>query len=190
MKRFAHQHEDHGTMPQANTGHMNAVAHKPMNMDHGHIGNGHAAMVADFRNRFWISIILTVPVLALSPLVQDLLGLRERLAFRGESYVLFGFSAVIYLYCGRPFLKGIHDELRARQPGMMTLIAVAISTAFFYSTAVVFGLPGTVFFWELATLVDVMLLGRTRPQSGCCAVRQDWNLDRRSVWLGRSHRPV
>jgi Cu2+-exporting ATPase len=159
MKRFAHRHEDHGAMPHANTGHMNPVAHKPINMDHGHAGNGHAAMVADFRNRFWISMILTVPVLALSPLVQDLLGLRERLAFRGESYVLFGFSAVIYLYCGRPFLKGIHDELRARQPGMMTLIAVAISTAFFYSTAVVFGLPGTVFFWELATLVDVMLLG-------------------------------
>jgi P-type Cu2+ transporter len=97
MKRFAHRHEDHGAMPHANTGHMNPVAHKPINMDHGHAGNGHAAMVADFRNRFWISMILTVPVLALSPLVQDLLGLRERLAFRGESYVLFGFSAVIYL---------------------------------------------------------------------------------------------
>ena len=159
MKRFAHQHDDHGAMFHANTGHMSPVPHQHMNADHGHAGNGHAAMVTDFRNRFWISMILTVPILALSPLVQDLLGLRERLAFRGESYVLFGLSAVVYLYCGRPFLKGIHGELRARQPGMMTLIAVAISTAFFYSSAVVFGLPGTVFFWELATLVDVMLLG-------------------------------
>src|SRR5215469_15504326 len=140
-------------------GHMNSTAHHHMDMGHGHVGNGHAAMVADFRNRFWISMILTVPILALSPLVQDLLGLRERLAFRGESYVLFGLSAVVYFYCGWPFLKGIHDELAARRPGMMTLIAVAISTAFFYSSAVVFGLPGTVFFWELATLVDVMLLG-------------------------------
>jgi len=136
MKRFAHQHDDHGAMFHANTGHMSPAAHQHMNMDHGHAGNGHAAMVTDFRNRFWISMILTVPILALSPLVQDLFGLRERLAFRGESYVLFGLSAVVYLYCGRPFLKGIHDELRARQPGMMTLIAVAISTAFFYSSAV------------------------------------------------------
>src|SRR6516165_5233819 len=140
-------------------GHMNSTAHHHMDMGHGHVGNGHAAMVADFRNRFWISMILTVPILALSPLVQDLLGLRERLAFRGESYVLFGLSAVVYFYCGWPFLKGIYYELTARRPGMMTLIAVAISTAFFYSSAVVFGLPGTLFLWELATLIDVMLLG-------------------------------
>src|ERR1700756_3786781 len=138
---------------------MSPAMHHHMDMGHRHVGNGHAAMVTDFRNRFWISMILTVPILAFSPLAQDLLGLRERLAFRGESYLLFCLSAVVYLYCGRPFLKGIHDELRAGQPGMMTLIAVAISTAFFYSSAVVFGLPGTVFFWELATLVDVMLLG-------------------------------
>jgi len=157
--RPAHQQRDHGPMRHANMGHMSPVAHRHMDMGHGHVGNGHAAMVTDFRNRFWFSMILTVPILALSPLVQDLLGLRERLSFRGESYVLFGLSAVVYLYCGWPFLKGIRDELTARQPGMMTLIAVAISTAFFYSSAVVFGLPGTVFFWELTTLVDVMLLG-------------------------------
>jgi P-type Cu2+ transporter len=115
--KSAHQHADHDPM----------VHH--MDMGHGHVGNGHAAIVADFRNRFWVSMILTVPILALSPLVQDLLGLREHLAFRAESYVLFGLSAVVYLYCG------IYHELTARQPGMMTLIAVAISTAFFYSSA-------------------------------------------------------
>jgi len=128
-------------------------------MGHGHAGHDHAAMVADFRRRFWISLVLTIPVLLLSPLIQDLLSLRATLAFRGDSYILFCFSALIYFYCGWPFLKGIYDELSARQPGMMTLIAVAISTAFFYSSAVVFGLPGTLFFWELATLIDVMLLG-------------------------------
>jgi Cu2+-exporting ATPase len=128
-------------------------------MAHGQAGHDHAAMVADFRHRFWVSMIITIPVLALSPLVQNLLGLRETLAFSGDSYVLFGFSAVVYFYCGWPFLKGIYDEVSKRRPGMMTLIAVAISTAFFYSSAVVFGLPGTVFFWELATLIDVMLLG-------------------------------
>jgi P-type Cu2+ transporter len=141
---------------------MSHIAHSHMGHDyvvHGHVGHDHTAMAADFRRRFWISMILTVPVLALSPLVQDLLGLRATLAFPGESYVLFGFSALIYFYCGWPFLRGIHDELSARRPGMMTLIAVAISTAFIYSSAVVFGLRGTLFFWELATLIDVMLLG-------------------------------
>jgi Cu2+-exporting ATPase len=128
-------------------------------MAHGQAGHDHAAMVADFRHRFWVSMIITIPVLALSPLVQNLLGLRETLAFSGDSYVLFGLSAVVYFYCGWPFLKGIYDEVSERRPGMMTLIAVAISTAFFYSSGVVFGLPGTVFFWELATLIDVMLLG-------------------------------
>jgi Cu2+-exporting ATPase len=130
-----------------------------MHLEHRHAGHDHTAMVADFRHRFWVSMLLTIPVLALSPLVQNLLDLRDRLAFSGDSYVLFGLSAVVYFYCGWPFLKGIYNELAERRPGMMTLIAVAISTAFIYSSAVVFGLPGTVFFWELATLVDVMLLG-------------------------------
>jgi len=117
-------------------------------MGHGHAGQDHSAMVADFRRRFWISMVLTIPVLLLSPLIQDLLGLRATLAFRGDSYVLFGFSALIYFYCGWPFLKGIYDEILARQPGMMTLIAVAISTAFFYSSAVVFGLPVEPAIWS------------------------------------------
>jgi Cu2+-exporting ATPase len=131
----------------------------PTHLKHRHAGHDHTAMVGDFRHRFWVSLLLTIPVLALSPLVQNLLGLRDRLAFSGDSYVLFGLSAVVYFYCGWPFLKGIRNELAERRPGMMTLIAVAISTAFIYSSAVVFGLPGTVFFWELTTLVDVMLLG-------------------------------
>src|SRR5262249_12794084 len=103
--------EDRGLMHHANKGQMSPVAHHHMHMDHGHAGNGHAAMVTDFRNRFWISMILTVPILALSPLVQDLLGLRERLASRGESYVLFWSFCVVYLYSSWPFIKGMHDVL-------------------------------------------------------------------------------
>lgn len=128
-------------------------------MNHGHHDHDHMHMIADFRRRFWISLALTAPVLALSPMIRSFLGLQNVLAFPGDSYVLFGLSAVIYFYCGWPFLKGIHDEISVRRPGMMTLIAVAISAAFFYSSAVVFGLKGTIFFWELATLVNVMLLG-------------------------------
>ncbi len=126
---------------------------------HAHAGHDHAAMVAEFRRRFWISAILSVPVLALSPLIQKFLSLEQALVFPGDSYVLFVLSAVVFFYGGWPFLKGLSSELGKRRPGMMTLIAIAISVAFFYSSAVVFGLTGKVFFWELVTLIDIMLLG-------------------------------
>ncbi len=121
--------------------------------------NHHAHMAADFQKRFWISLALTLPILLLSPLLQKLVGLREAIRFSGDLYVLFGFSSAVFWYGGWPFLKGLGDELKSRQPGMMTLVAVAITTAYVYSSAVVFGLTGKTFFWELATLVDIMLLG-------------------------------
>ena len=121
--------------------------------------NHHAHMAADFRRRFWISLALTLPILALSPLLQSLVGLRDAIRFSGDAYVLFGLSSAVFWYGGWPFFKGMFDELKALAPGMMTLVAVAIGTAYLYSSAVVFGLTGKVFFWELATLVDIMLLG-------------------------------
>ena len=119
----------------------------------------HAMMVADYRKRFWISLGLTIPVLALSPMIQTLLKLREKMAFPGDLYVLFGLSTLIYFYGGYPFLRGIYREVKTKKPGMMTLIAIAITTAYVYSSVVVFGMEGKVFFWELATLIDIMLLG-------------------------------
>jgi len=119
----------------------------------------HAMMIADFRRRFWVSLILTVPILALSPLVQRFLGLGDLISFPGDSYVLFALSSAVYFYGGWPFLKGFSSEIRSKSPAMMTLIALATTTAYVYSSAVVFGLPGSFFFWELATLIDVMLLG-------------------------------
>lgn len=140
--------------------HEPARAHaKHQGAHHGHGGHDHSAMVADFRRRFWVSTVLSVPVLALSPLIQRVLGLDTALAFPGDVDVLFALSAVIFFYGGWPFLKGMFSELSGRRPGMMTLIAIAISVAFFYSSAVVFGLAGKVFFWELVTLIDIMLLG-------------------------------
>jgi Cu2+-exporting ATPase len=121
--------------------------------------NHHAHMAADFRKRFWISLVLTLPILVLSPLLQTLVGLHEAIRFPGDVYVLLGLSSAVFWYGGWPFLKGLFKELKSLQPGMMTLVAVAISTAYLYSSAVVFGLTGKVFFWELATLVDIMLLG-------------------------------
>jgi Cu2+-exporting ATPase len=116
-------------------------------------------MVADFRRRFWVSLVLSVPVVALAPMIQDFLGVRDAWRFPGDSYVQFVLASVIYFYGGWPFLSGMWGELRRRLPGMMTLVALAISVAYFYSSAVVFGLHGVVFFWELATLIDIMLLG-------------------------------
>ncbi len=126
---------------------------------HKHGEGDHAQMVADFRKRFWISLIITIPILVLSPLIQKFLGLSDAIRFAGDYYVLFVLSSAVYFYGGYPFLKGIYDELKIKSPGMMTLIALAITTAYVYSSAVVFGLSGDVFFWELATLIDVMLLG-------------------------------
>ena len=124
----------------------------------GHQGH-HAAMIADFRRRFWVSLALTLPILLLSPMIQAFLGLERALGFPGDAYLLFALSTVVFLYGGWPFLKGLLEETGKREPGMMTLIALAISVAWAYSSAVVFGLQGKVFFWELATLIDVMLLG-------------------------------
>ncbi len=129
--------------------------------EHNHGGHSHQEhhrqMIKDFRRRFWVSMVLTIPVLLLSSTIQSWLGLEW--TFPGRSYVLFGFSALIFVYGGWPFLTGFIDELKERSPGMMTLIALAITVAFGYSSAVVFGLEGKTFFWELATLIDVMLLG-------------------------------
>ncbi|MGB5847896.1 MAG: copper-translocating P-type ATPase [Ignavibacteriaceae bacterium] len=125
--------------------------------DHEH--HNHSHMIADYKRRFWISLVITIPILLLSPLVQHFLGLKEALRFNGDIYVLFALSSFTFFYGGWPFLKGLFDELKKKQPGMMTLIALAISVAYFYSSAVVFGVKGEVFFWELATLIDIMLLG-------------------------------
>ena len=118
-----------------------------------------AHMVADFQRRFWVSLIVTAPILILSPMIQHFLGLGDSIRFFGDQYVLFGLSSIVYFYGGYPFLRGIVSELKSLKPGMMTLISIAISTAYLYSSAVVFGLSGNILFWELATLIDIMLLG-------------------------------
>jgi Cu2+-exporting ATPase len=116
-------------------------------------------MVADFRRRFWVSLILSLPILALAPLLQNLLGVEEAWSFTGDRYLQFVLSSAVFFYGGWPFLTGLVDEIDKKQPGMMTLIGVAISVAYVYSSAVVFGLPGKIFFWEIASLIDIMLLG-------------------------------
>ena len=139
-KTSVHHHEANSNPPMGREGH-----------DH------HRMMIADFRQRFWVSLILTVPILVLSPMIQRLLGFDLR--FTGDQYLLLGLSSVVFFYGGLPFLKGAIGEFKKINIGMMTLIALAISVAYLFSTAVVLGLPGEDFFWELATLIDIMLLG-------------------------------
>lgn len=130
--------------------------HSKKHEDHS---NHHAHMAQDFLKRFWVSIALSAPILALSPMIQEFLGLRESWSFTGDVYVSAILSSVVFFYGGWPFLKGLVDELKNKQPGMMTLIAIAITTAYAYSMLVVFAVEGKIFFWELVTLVDIMLIG-------------------------------
>lgn len=134
-------------------------AHKHSHAEH------HRRMMDDFKKRFIVSAILTIPILLLSPLIQKFLGFT--FTFTGDKYVLFVLSAAVYFYGGWPFLNGMIDELKKKLPGMMTLIALAITVAFSYSVAVTFGLPGKTFYWELATLIDIMLLGALHRDALC-----------------------
>ena len=102
-------------------------------------------MVEDFRRRFFISIGLTLPILALSPMLQELVGLSALLSFPSDAWVQLALGTAVFFYGGWPFLSGLVSELRDREPGMMTLIGLAIGVAWIYSAAVVIGLTGRVF---------------------------------------------
>lgn len=140
-------HEDHKNKTKSSQKKYNQNDHS------GH----HEHMLKDFKFRFWVSLGVSVPVLILSPFIQALLGYD--LEIPGEKYVLFGLATFIYFFGGWPFFKGLVKELKKRQPGMMTLISLAITVAYGYSSLVILGVPGKIFFWELVTLIDVMLLG-------------------------------
>src|SRR5690625_1214470 len=140
-------------------------------------------MVEDFKFRFWWVLALMIPILALSPMIQDFLSVEWR--FTGDTWTLFGLSTIVFFFGGWPFLTGLIDELKSKQPGMMTLIGLAISVAYIYSVFVVFGLDGDLLFWELSTLVAVMLLGHwieMRSVMGASSA-----LDRKSTRLNSSH---
>lgn len=132
-------------------GEMNHASVQMGGMDH------HAMMVQDFKRRFWVSLTVMIPIMVLSPMIQMFLGVDWR--FPGDSYVLLALSTFLFFYGGWPFLKGARDELKRRSPAMMTLIALAIIVAYVYSAATVFGVQGSDFFWELASLIVIMLLG-------------------------------
>ena len=130
----------------------------PDHEGHDHGGHDHSHHHANFRLLFWICLGLTVPTLVFSTGLQQILGLPGP-RFPGSEYVSAAFGTAVFVIGGRVFLSGAFAELRARTPGMMTLISLALLVAFGYSVAVLFGFPGMDFWWELATLVTIMLLG-------------------------------
>lgn len=146
-----HRHEHAGQHMEGMKSHGNE--HSGHSGGHAH----HAGMIEDFKKRFYMVLTLTIPIMALSPMIQHWLNVHW--TFTGSSYVLMLLSTVVYFYGGWPFLVGLKDEIRNRSLGMMTLVAVAITVAYVYSVAIVLGLPGMDFFWELATLILIMLLG-------------------------------
>lgn len=173
-KSSKHVHSEHETMhdhkhssktmdkeSSSKQNEKNTVSH--LHMDHdakphseGHHDH-HAMMVEDFKKRFFISLVLTLPILFLSPMIQMFMGVDWR--FPGDTYILFGLSTLLFIYGGKPFLKGAVDEFKQKSPAMMMLIALAISVSYLYSVLTVFVLQGNDFFWELATLISIMLLG-------------------------------
>ncbi|MEN1968015.1 heavy metal translocating P-type ATPase [Lentibacillus sp. N15] len=154
-----HNHEahNHATHNHEQQHHHEHSAHD----GHGHGGHDHHGhhehMVKDFKKRFYISLIVTIPILILSPMIQSFLGVDWQVPY--NQYILFVLATFIFFYGGWPFITGGVSELKDKNPGMMTLIGLAILVAYVYSSLTVFGLEGKDFFWELATLIDIMLLG-------------------------------
>ena len=152
-----HQHhiETPATMDHSKMNHNNLQQGNNPSMGMGH--NHHAMMIADFKKRFYMVLALTVPIMLLSTMIQQFIGVNWQ--FTGSLYILFILSSLVFFYGGWPFLKGWIEEIKAKNPGMMFLIGFAISVAYIYSVAIVFGLQGMDFFWELSTLILIMLLG-------------------------------
>ena len=146
-----HAHSDHEHQQDSQD-------HSSHGHDHSGHGTDHSGHEIMFRNRFWVSLILSIPVILYSPSIQSWLGFTMP-EFTGSQWINPLFSVIVFLYGGIPFLEMAVPEIRNRKPGMMTLISLAIIVAFAYSMFAFFAGTGMTFFWELVTLIDVMLLG-------------------------------
>ncbi len=133
-------------------------AHHTDTHTHAEDGKHAGHSVAMFRDKFWLSLVFTIPVVLYSPMVQEWLGLHMP-QFAGSDWIPFVFGTILFFYSGTVFLKSAVNELRAKTPGMMTLISLAIIAAYIYSVATTFFITGSEFFWELATLITIMIFG-------------------------------
>ena len=150
-----HSKMDHTKMDHTKMDH-GAMDHSTQGGHGGHAGH-HEGMIADFKRRFWVVLMLSIPIVILSSMIQMLFGYH--LEFRGSKIILFVLSSIVFFYGGVPFLKGALEEIKTRKLGMMMLITLAIVTAYVYSTLTTFILVGSEFYFELSTLILIMLLG-------------------------------
>lgn len=148
--------KDHSKEHQSNKDHEDMDHDSHGKHDIGHSSH-HEAMIEDFRKRFWVVLVLSIPIIILSEMVQMLFGYT--LSFPGSKILLFLLSSIVFFYGGLPFFKGAKDEFAARKPGMMMLITLAITTSYIYSTLTTFFIQGSEFYFELSTLILIMLLG-------------------------------
>ena len=165
--KHGENHHDHIQREHQHNAHQSHTSHEDHNhehqQDHEHLDHSgghsdhHAHMVEDFKKRFWVSLVLAIPISILSSMIQMLFGYE--LYFTGDKLLLFILSTIIFFYGGKPFLQGAWDELKNHNPGMMMLISLAIITSYVYSTLTAFFIKGSDFFFELATLIVIMLLG-------------------------------
>src|SRR5699024_9315479 len=152
--KFNEQHDHDNQSNHDHSSHQDHSGHG----EHDHHGHhDHGDMVSDFKKRFFISLIVTIPILALSPMIQDFMGVDWR--FTNDQYILFVLATVVFFYGGWPFITGGIRELKDKNPGMMTVIGLAITIAYGYRAFVVFGCEDYNLFCELTTFVDTMLLG-------------------------------
>ena len=162
MNSHVNNHKKHMKLPSHEEDHVHSSDSTQEYENHsqsrsGFLSGHHAHAVTDFKKRFIFSTLLTIPILIISPSVQSVLNYTLNIPY--PLPILWSLSTLVYLYGGKPFLVGLWGEVKNRLPGMMTLIGVAISVAYIYSTATALYLGGRTFFWELATLIDIMLLG-------------------------------
>ncbi len=157
-----HQNSDqpaHNMQGQAGDHAVHGAAEHHTKHEHGHgTHTDHTGHEMMFRNRFWVSLVLTIPVLLFSPMIQEWFGFTM-LEFPGSSLIGPIFAIAIFAYGGIPFLQMAVPEVQNRKPGMMTLISLAITVAFAYSLFAAVSGTSMGFFWEMATLIDIMLLG-------------------------------
>jgi Cu2+-exporting ATPase len=158
MKHAAHSHEEHSNHHEEHPDHSHHEHHQESeHHNQGDHHDHHAMMVRDFKRRFLISLLLLIPILTLSPMIQEFLSIDLR--FVGDSYILLFLSTILFIYGGLPFFKGTIEEMKQKAPAMMSLIGLAIGVAYVYSAYTVVFQTGQDFFWELSTLISIMLLG-------------------------------
>ena len=170
MKRHDHPEAERHAAPDAHHSHGTHAGHDAharhdtvaaRQAHHGHEGHdthaGHS--VEMFRQKFWGTLLLSIPTLVWGPMIQHWLGYEAPGGPGASRWISAVFGTLVFAYGGLVFVKGAAGELADRRPGMMTLIALAISVAFLFSLAVTLGFPGSDLWWELATLVTIMVLG-------------------------------